>query len=177
MNRLAQMAAQMQAAGPAPDPKMQEVQAKQQDIQARIQMDQDKAQREGQMEQYRFQFEQMQHKNDMDLQWAQAQQQMELEREKHANELAHKERLARMEADAYSTPEMLTAKQNHERQMAQIRSRQPAPGIDPQQHIEILRQLTQAMHALAQAHSAPRQRRLIRDSSGRASHAIDEVIH
>jgi hypothetical protein len=109
----------------------------------------------------------------------------ELQMTQHASELDHKERLARIESDTWADPAMAKERMSHERQVLALKSKQPAPGIDPQQVLQLLHQHiaqnnehiaqnTQALHALAQAHSAPRTRRLIRDSQGRASHAIDE---
>jgi hypothetical protein len=115
--------------------------------------------------------------NDLRLQRERFEQQMVLEREKHAGELAHKERLAQLESDAFATPEMLAQKHRHAVEMAAIKARQPMPpAIDPAQLLAIQQQLATALHALAAAHGAPRKRTLVRGPDGRATHAIDEVV-
>lgn len=135
-----------------------------------------KLQNQLQMEQSRFAFEQKQHQDDLQLQRERFQQQLIVEREKHAAELGHKERLAQIENDAFSDPAAIAARQEHERAMAALKSKQPVPGVDPQHHLQVMQQLATAMHALAAAHGAPRKRTLVRGPDGRATHAIDEVV-
>lgn len=83
----------------------------------------------------------------------------ELELEKH-----------RMEIDQWASPEMAAQRMAHERAMAGLRSRQPV-GVDPQQHVQLLTQLAQALQAL----SAPRRRTLVRGPNGRASHMVEQL--